>query len=61
VEFGLRTDWQEKILEYAINYSHTARKDYMNFLKDSMKGKMKIDAKLRKPIGDKNEMHLALS
>jgi uncharacterized protein (DUF2252 family) len=34
VKLGLNLEWQEKLLQYAIDYSHTVRTDYMNFLKD---------------------------
>ncbi len=34
MKLGLNLEWQEKLLQYAIGYSHTVRTDYMNFLKD---------------------------
>ncbi len=33
-KLGENGEWQEKILRYAIDYSHTVRKNYLNFLKD---------------------------
>lgn len=34
MKLGLNMEWQEKLLQYAIGYSHTVRTDYVNFLKD---------------------------
>jgi hypothetical protein len=34
MKLGLNLEWQERLLQYAIGYSHTVRTDYMNFLKD---------------------------
>jgi uncharacterized protein (DUF2252 family) len=38
IKLGERKDWQEGILQYAINYSHTVRKNYILFLKDYKEG-----------------------
>jgi uncharacterized protein (DUF2252 family) len=34
MKLGEDKGWQEKLLQYAIDYSHKVRKDYLNFLKD---------------------------
>ena len=34
MKLGENKDWQEKILQYAINYSHLVRKNYLHFLRD---------------------------
>jgi uncharacterized protein (DUF2252 family) len=34
IKLGEDKEWQEKILQYAIDYSHTVRKDFFNFLRD---------------------------
>jgi hypothetical protein len=34
MKLGLNLEWQERLLQYAIGYSHTVRTDYMNFLND---------------------------
>jgi uncharacterized protein (DUF2252 family) len=34
MKLGENKEWQERVLKYAINYSHTVRRDYLNFLKD---------------------------
>jgi uncharacterized protein (DUF2252 family) len=38
IKLGENKEWQEVILQYAINYSHTVRKNYIHFLKDYNKG-----------------------
>jgi uncharacterized protein (DUF2252 family) len=42
IRFGQDKDWQDIILQYAINYAHNVRKDYFNFLKDYRNGYFKI-------------------
>jgi uncharacterized protein (DUF2252 family) len=34
MKLGENKEWQEKLLQYAINYSHIVRKDYLHFLHD---------------------------
>jgi uncharacterized protein (DUF2252 family) len=38
IAFGKYETWQEHILEYAIDYSHQVKKDYLLFLNDYKKG-----------------------
>ena len=38
IRLGENKEWQEGILHYAINYSHTVRKNYIQFLKDYNEG-----------------------
>ncbi len=38
VSFGENKDWQEPVLNYAVNYSHVVRKNYFDFLRDYKKG-----------------------
>jgi uncharacterized protein (DUF2252 family) len=42
IRLGQDKDWQETVLQYAINYSHTVRKNYVSFLNDYNKGNFKI-------------------
>lgn len=41
IKLGVSKEWQENLLQYAISYSHTVRKDYLNFLKDYNMGLFK--------------------
>jgi uncharacterized protein (DUF2252 family) len=42
IQLGENKDWQELVLQYSINYSHTVRRDYVNFLKDYNSGVFKL-------------------
>jgi uncharacterized protein (DUF2252 family) len=42
IRLGQNNDWQEKVLPYAINYSHTVRKNYISFLHEYKNGGFKI-------------------
>ncbi|MEP6746292.1 MAG: DUF2252 family protein [Bacteroidota bacterium] len=41
IAFGQSDQWQQAILQYAIDYSHEVKKYYWNFLKDFKKGYLK--------------------
>ena len=41
IGLGENKEWQEPVLKYATNYSHTVKKDYTNFLFDYKKGDFK--------------------
>lgn len=53
IKLGEDKIWQEKVLQYAINYSHIVRRDYLSFLKDYNAGQLKKDKHVKshlKPI-----------
>ncbi len=51
MELGEDKNWQEKILQYSVNYSHIVRRNYENFLKDYNAGNLKNN-KSRKSNSD---------